>query len=97
MRYFAPLTPIAFFVVNPSGESFISLSSTKTALKAACGHTITHLPHWIHFSVFQYGHIIAIPRFSNFAVSVGTLPSGEKTETGSSFPSLTSIFFIILL
>lgn len=49
----------------------------------------------MQFSLSQFGHLSAIPRFSNCDVFVGTTPSGEKLETGRLFPSRFEIFCII--
>ena len=45
-------------------------------------------------SLFQFGHLSAIPLFSNCDVPVGTRPSGAKAETFKLFPSLSEIGFI---
>src|SRR5579859_3098043 len=54
--------------LNAAGAAANSSVSQTFARMTACGHTITHLPHWMQISSSQTGMSCARLRFSHFAV-----------------------------
>src|ERR1700722_12788379 len=54
--------------LNVFGASESTPLSYTFARITACGHTSTHLPHWIQSSSSQTGICSAMFRFSHFAV-----------------------------
>src|ERR1035438_1864135 len=57
----------------------------------ACGHTITHLPHWMQRSLSHTGMNCAMLRFSHCAVPVGNAPPAGIALTGSRSPCPAAI------
>ena len=78
---------------NPSGAAACSSASSRKGRIEACGHTMAHWLHWMHFSLFHSGTFTATPRFSKAAVPDGKLPSSRPTKalTGRLSPSCALI------
>ena len=74
---------------NPSGAAASSSSVVSTGRMEACGQTSEHWLHWMHFSLFQTGTEIAVPRFSYAVPPSGNVPSSmpARSETLSLSPS----------
>ena len=61
-------------------------SSYTLARITACGHTSTHLPHWMQSSSSHSGISSAMLRLSHCVVAVGNVPSMGMALTGRSSP-----------
>src|ERR1019366_10812600 len=57
----------------------------------ACGHTMTHFPHWMQRSLSHTGMNCAMLRFSHCAVPVGNAPPAGIALTGSESPRPAAI------
>ena len=69
------------------GGALAASAGSKTFIRiAACGQTMTHLPHWMQVSGSQTGISSAMLRFSYCAVAVGKVPSTGIALTGRSSP-----------
>src|ERR1700729_2701737 len=73
------------------GALAASVESYTFARITACGHTITHLPHWMQRSSSHTGISCAIFRFSHCEVPVGKVPPGGNALTGSRSPRPAAI------
>jgi hypothetical protein len=71
---------------NDSGAPSRASGSKTLARIAAWGQTKVHLLHWMQIFGSQVGISSAMLRFSQRAVPLGHVPSGEKALTGSSSP-----------
>src|SRR3954464_5131989 len=74
--YFCPekFFHFASAVLKATGAFVNAVSFTTFARITACGHTITHLPHWMHSFSSHSGISSAILRFSHAAVPSGKVP-----------------------
>src|ERR1019366_10749389 len=66
-------------VAGAFGSSALSYTLARIT---ACGHTITHLPHWMQSCSSHTGIICAMLRFSHCAVPVGNVPPAGSALTG---------------
>src|SRR5438552_3221355 len=73
-------------VPKPSGGAESSVGSKTFARITACGHTSTHLLHWIHTDGSHSGISTAMLRFSQRVVPLGYVPSTGSALTGSKSP-----------
>src|SRR6202022_2280114 len=73
--------------LNVSGADANNSGSHSFERITACGHTRTHLPHWMHNSCSHTGISCARFRFSHLEVPVGYVPSSGRALTGRSSPA----------
>ena len=76
--------PFMVIVVKLSGAFATSSSFRRKGRIALCGQYSEHMLHVVHFSLFQTGMTVAIPRVSYFVVPGWTNPSAANFETGRS-------------
>src|SRR5262249_52774491 len=86
--YFKPCQSrsLASHALNAGGAVSNAFDSYALMRMTACGHTIAHLPHWMHVTGSQAGISVAMLRFSNCAVPVGNVPSQGRALTGRLSP-----------
>ena len=72
--------------MNAAGASAMRSVGKTLARIAECGHTNTHLPHWVHSFSSHTGISSAMLRFSWRAVPVGQVPSTGSSDTGRASP-----------
>ncbi len=83
--------------IIPSARAFSASAAVIAFIRmAACGHSIAHLPHWIHLSKSHVATISDIARFSYLAVPTGywpapNSPSTRNLDTGIASPRCAAI------
>src|SRR5262249_38443768 len=88
IEYFNPCQSrsLASHALNVGGAVAKQFGSYALMRMTACGHTIAHLPHWMHVAGSQTGISVAMLRFSYCAVPVGNVPSQGSALTGRLSP-----------
>ncbi len=76
---------------NVAGALSPSSAPYTFARITACGHTITHFPHWMHNSLSHTGINCAMLRFSHCELPLGKAPPAGILLTGSKSPRPAAI------